>query len=155
MRWMAGAALAVALAAGSGGALAAGGAPSAGELLQQFGPGASAADGSVRVDAWIEGRGDRQRLVIVVEPEGRTRLVADPGITVTPEPQAGVEWQIALPARVVDDGRDYLDAPSHVTLPFAAEHQQPLQILVEYAWCVLDFQCFFGEEMLSVATRIE
>jgi hypothetical protein len=155
MRWMSGAALVVALGTGSGGALAAGGVPSAGQLLQQFAPGAPASDGSVRLDAWIEGRADGQRLVIVVEPEGETRLVADPGITVTPEPQAGVEWQIALPARVVDAARDYLDAPTHVTLPFAAEHEQPLRVLVEYAWCVLDFQCFFGEEMLSVATRID
>jgi hypothetical protein len=155
MRSLSSAVLAVALAAASGAAQAAGGVPSAGQLLQQFAPGAAASEGSVRVDAWIEGRADGQRLVIVVEPEGATRLVADPGITITPEPQAGVEWQVGLPARVVDASREYLDAPTHVTLPFAADHEQPLQVLVEYAWCVLDFQCFFGEELLSVATRME
>ena len=46
-------------------------------------------------------------------------------------------------------------APGVITvrLPFRADAPQPLEILVEYAYCVVDYQCFFGEELLTVAAR--
>jgi hypothetical protein len=40
-------------------------------------------------------------------------------------------------------------------LPFRAETAQPLEILVEDAYCVVDYQCFFGEELLTVAARYD
>jgi hypothetical protein len=53
---------------------------------------------------------------------------------------------------MVDPERDYFDPPAMVRLPFTAEDDQPVQLLVEYAYCFVDFQCFFGEEELTIAT---
>jgi hypothetical protein len=39
-----------------------------------------------------------------------------------------------------------------VRLPFSATDHEPVELLIEYAYCVVDYQCFFGEETLTVAT---
>ncbi|MEM7025082.1 MAG: hypothetical protein AAF637_21230 [Pseudomonadota bacterium] len=108
-------------------------------------------EGSVRLDAWVESNDNGSEVVVVVTPEGETKLVADPGITVTPASRAGVDWRSPLPYRLVDVERDYLDPPATARIPFNAQDDQPLQLLVEYAYCVVDYQCFFGEEELTVA----
>jgi hypothetical protein len=122
-------------------------------LLEQFGGGAPPAEGSVHLEAWIEPGTERDQVVVVVEPQGDFKLVADPGITVTPTAQPGVEWLVPLPHRHVEPGRQYLPPPATVRLPFRADGEAPLEILVEYAYCVVDYQCFFGEEVLRVAAR--
>ena len=129
------------------------GAASLDALLRQFAAGAGKPAGSVRLDAWVEAGDDgRKELVVVVEPEGETKLVADPGITVTPAARRGVDWQLPLPYRLVDAGRDYFDPPAMARLPFVSADDRPIRLLVEYAYCVVDYQCFFGEEELTVAT---
>jgi hypothetical protein len=127
-------------------------APSLEMLLQQFDARAPDPRGSVRLDGWVETSDAGKELVVLVIPEGETKLVADPGITVTPTARIGVEWQVPLPHRMVDTERDYFDPPAMVRLPFTSTDDQPLQLLVEYAWCFVDFQCFFGEQELTVAT---
>jgi hypothetical protein len=124
-----------------------------GTLLEQFNGAAAATDGSVHLDAWIEAGPDSDALVVVVEPRGKFKLVADPGITITPTPQPGVEWLVPLPHRHVDPEISYFTPPATVRLPFQADGAAPLEILVEYAYCVVDYQCFFGEEVLQVAAR--
>jgi hypothetical protein len=126
--------------------------PSLDTLLQQFDARAPEPPGSIRLDAWIETSDAGKEVVVMVVPEGDTKLVADPGITVTPTARPGVEWQAPLPRRMVDPERDYFDPPAMVRLPFTAEDDQPVQLLVEYAYCFVDFQCFFGEEELTIAT---
>jgi hypothetical protein len=121
-------------------------------LLQQFDARAPEQRGDVRLDAWVETGDAGKELVIVVMPEGETKLVADPGITVTPAARLGVEWQLPLPHRMVDTERDYFDPPAMLRLPFTSADDRPLELLVEYAYCFVDFQCFFGEEELTVAT---
>jgi hypothetical protein len=127
-------------------------APSLEMLLQQFDARAPEPRGSIRLDAWVETGDAGKELVIAVIPEGETKLVADPGITVTPAARLGVAWQVPLPYRMVDTERDYFEPPAMVRLPFTSTDDQPLQLLVEYAWCFVDFQCFFGEQELTVAT---
>jgi len=129
-------------------------APSLDTLLQQFDARAAEPPGSVRLDAWVETGDAGKEVVIMVVPEGETRLVADPGITVTPAARIGVEWQLPLPHRMVDTERDYFDPPATIRLPFTSADDQPLQLLVEYAYCFVDFQCFFGEAELTVATAV-
>jgi hypothetical protein len=131
---------------------AASAAPSLDQLLQRFEAGEPARPGSVRLEAWVEAGDAGREVVVTVVPEGAAKLVADPGITVTPAARQGVEWQLPLPYRLVDSGRDYLDPPAVVRLPFTSADDQPLQLLVEYAYCFVDFQCFFGEAELTVAT---
>lgn len=117
-------------------------------------PGRPPAD--VRLDAWVEGRADGARdVVIVIEPEGETKLIADPGITVSPVIQDGVDWRVPLPHRHVEAGRQYFEPSAAVRLPFEAPEGTPIDITVEYAYCLVDYQCFFGEEELTVANRID
>lgn len=149
---------ACALAAGAAWAGAAGAeqtAPELDRLLRQFDAGAPPTNGSVHLDAWIETGAERDEVVVVVEPRGEFKLVADPGITVTPSAQPGVEWLVPLPHRHVDPEIQYFTPPASIRLPFRAEGEAPLEILVEYAYCVVDYQCFFGEEILSVAARYD
>jgi hypothetical protein len=129
--------------------------PDLDRLIEQFYAGARQTNGSVHLDAWIEGGRERQALVVVVEPRGEFKLVADPGITVTPTEQPGVEWLVPLPHRHVDPEIQYFTPPASVRLPFRASHEQPLEVLVEYAYCVVEYQCFFGEEVLTVAARYD
>ena len=129
-------------------------APSLDALLQQFDARAVEPQGSVRLDAWVESGDAGKEVVVMLVPEGETRLVADPGITVTPAARLGVDWQPPLPHRLVDTGRDYFEPPAMIRLPFTSTDDQPLQLLVEYAYCFVDFQCFFGEAELTVATAV-
>jgi hypothetical protein len=126
--------------------------PSLGDLLQQFEPQTPEPAGSVRLDAWVENGDAGSEVVVAIMPEGETKLIADPGITVTPAQRQGVEWLLPLPLRHVDPTREYFDPPAMVRLPFVASDGQPLDLVVEYAYCVIDYQCFFGEEALTVAT---
>ena len=68
---------------------------------------------------------------------------------------SGVEWLAPLPYRYVDPEIEYFTPPATVRLPFRANGEPPLEILVEYAYCVVDYQCFFGEQLLTVATRYD
>jgi hypothetical protein len=120
-------------------------------LIEQFDAGARKTVGSVHLDAWIERDPEGSEVVVVLEPQGEFKLVADPGITVTPTAQPGVEWLVPLPYRYVDPEATYFTPPAAVRLPFRANGGQPLELLVEYAYCVVDYQCFFGEELLTVA----
>jgi hypothetical protein len=123
------------------------------QLLERFDGRPAATNGSVRLDAWIEPGPERDQVVVVVEPQGDFKLVADPGITVTPTAQPGVEWLVPLPHRLVDSESQYLAPPATVRLPFRAQGEAPLEILVEYAYCLVEYQCFFGEEVLRVAAQ--
>jgi hypothetical protein len=122
-------------------------------LLERLDGNAPPTDGSVHLDAWIEAGTERDQVVVVVEPRGKFKLVADPGITITPTAQPGVEWLVPLPHRHVDPTIQYFPPPATLRLPFRADGEAALEILVEYAYCVVDFQCFFGEEVLRVAAR--
>jgi hypothetical protein len=130
------------------------GSPSLETLLRQFDARADEPQGSVRLDAWVENGDAGSEVVVLVVPEGETKLVADPGITVTPAARRGIEWQVPLPYRLVDSGRDYFEPPAMIRLPFTSTDDEPLQLLVEYAYCFVDYQCFFGEAELNIATAL-
>lgn len=127
--------------------------PDLDRLIEQFNAGARQTKGSVHLDAWIERDPSGSEVVVVLEPRGEFKLVADPGITITPTEQPGVEWLVPVPYRHVDPKIAYFTPPAAVRLPFRAAAEQPLELLVEYAYCVVDYQCFFGEQLLTVAAR--
>lgn len=129
--------------------------PELDRLIEQFNADARPTAGSVQLDAWIERAPEGSEVVVVLEPQGEFKLVADPGITITPTAQPGVEWLVPLPYRHVDPEISYFTPPAAVRLPFRADVEQPLELLVEYAYCVVDYQCFFGEELLTVAARYD
>jgi hypothetical protein len=121
-------------------------------MIEQFNAGAPEHDG-VQIDGWVEQGPDGPAVVVAIAPRGGVKLVADPGITVTPTERPGIAWRGPLPRRKVEPGVDYLTPPATVRLPFTASDDQPVELRVEYAYCVVDFQCFLGEQTLSVATR--
>lgn len=124
------------------------------DLIKKFDSEAPVVEAEVKIDAWVEpgdGAGQPAEMVITILPEGDTKLNADPGITITPADQVGIAWQVALPHRHQDMSITYFDPPAMIRMPFTASDDQPAEILVEYAYCLVDYQCFFGEEMLSVA----
>jgi hypothetical protein len=121
------------------------------QLIEQFNAGAPEHDG-VQIDGWVEHGTDGSAIVVAVTPRGGVKLVADPGITVTPIERPGIQWRGPLPQRKVEPGVDYFTPPVTVRLPFTASDDRPVELRVEYAYCVVDFQCFLGEETLSVAT---
>jgi hypothetical protein len=133
------------------GQAAAGGAPSVEELIERFNAAAPVQDG-VTVEGWVEHGPAGAELVVRLAPRGEIKLIADPGITVTPRARPGIAWLTEVPYRQVDSEIAYFTPPATVRLPFQASGDAPVELLVEYAYCVVDFQCFFGEETLTVAT---
>lgn len=113
-------------------------------LLDGLGP-AGAPKGNVLVSARVElGAADETELVVRLEPRGAARLVAEPGVTVTPVARDGINW--AVPVLLHEEaGRGYFDPPVEVRLPFAAPGGGRVEALVDYAYCLKDFQCLFGE----------
>ena len=94
------------------------------QLIERFNATAPEVEDGVRLDAWVEqGAGGRQ-LVVLVEPKGETKLIADPGITVTPIEQVGVEWLVPLPHRHVDPAIEYFEPPAAIRLPFATDDER-------------------------------
>lgn len=129
------------------------GAQSLEELIQQFQSDAPKIEAEVQIDAWIESEANGNKaneIVITVLPEGKTKLNADPGITVTPADQPGITWKVALPHRYQDQSISYFKPPATIRMPFTGSIGQPVELLVEYAYCLVDYQCFFGEETLKV-----
>jgi hypothetical protein len=113
----------------------------------------SAPAGEVRLDAWIESEGGERSVVISIEPQGETKLIADPGITVAPVARPDITWLVPLPHRHIDTAREYFDPPAAIRLPFSGEDGLPIELGVEYAYCVIDYQCFFGEETVTAQLR--
>lgn len=127
--------------------------PSLDALIEQFQSEAPKVEAEVRIDAWVEratGSDQPDEIVITLLPEGKTKLNADPGITVTPSEPPGVDWAVPLPHRHQDFSIPYFEPPATIRMPFTAAENRPVDILVEYAFCLVDYQCFFGEESLTL-----
>ena len=127
--------------------------PPLADLLRELAP-APVAAGSVEVLGWIERNGARPELVITLVPHGAVKLVADPGVSATPVPRAGVDWHPAAAATSMEPGSDYFAVPPTLRLPFAAEDGRPVEAEVEYAYCVVDYQCLFGNAKVTAPTEM-
>ena len=149
--WVSAGSLGLALGAAQAETVGAGTPPPLDRLIESFNAGAPVQDGAT-VDGWVENGPGGTELVVRIEPRGAVKLIADPGITVTPTARPGIAWQTELPYRRVDPAIQYFTPPATLRLPFTAEDAGPVELLVEYAYCVVDFQCFFAEETLTVAT---
>ena len=121
-------------------------------LLGQIAP-AKAPEGTVDVVGWVERDGAKPELVVTLIPKGQVKLVADPGVVVTPVPRDGVEWAAAQPVSRVDASRSYFAEPPTIRLPFAGEDGKPVEASVKYAYCLVDYQCLFGEARVSAPTQ--
>lgn len=132
--------------------VAAGAAEPLGALLDKLAP-VRAPQGSVEVVGWIERTDARLELVVTLVPKGKVKLVADPGITVTPVRRPGIAWSADAPVSKVDPDRDYFPEPPILRVPFEGEDGKPVEATVEYAYCLVDVQCLFGEAKVRAATQ--
>ena len=121
-------------------------------MLAKLAP-AKTPEGSVDVVSWVERDGDSPELVVTLVPKGQVKLVADPGITVTPIAREGVAWSGSGPVSRVDADQGYFAEPPTMRVPFAHEDGRPVEAKVEYAYCLVDYQCLFGEATTSAPTR--
>lgn len=106
-------------------------------------------EGTVDVVSWVEEQGERAELVVTLVPKGQAKLVADPGVVVTPRLRAGVTWLAAEPVSRVDPDIGYFDEPPTLRIPFTTQDGQAVEASVEYAYCLVDYQCLFGETTVS------
>jgi hypothetical protein len=120
-------------------------------LLDKLAP-PVAPQGSVDVMGWVERNGGEAELVVTFVPKGAVKLVADPGVTVTPVPRDGIAWRVTAPVSRVDAGEDYFGEPPTLRVPFAGGDGKPVEAAVEYAYCLVDYQCLFGEARVSAPT---
>ena len=114
-------------------------------LLDNLAPPA-APEGRVDVTGWVESSTGGSELVVSLVPHGAAKLVGDPGITVTPlpSPTAG------QPVELVRPDEPYLKEPPQVRVPLAGHAGGPVEAQVDYAYCLADFQCLFGEAKVRV-----
>jgi hypothetical protein len=107
--------------------------------------------GAVHVVATIDRNGLTPALVVTLVADGAAKLVGDPGVTVTAIARPGVAWTTPE-ARHVED-RPYLADPPTLRLAFSAEDGEPVAAEVDYAYCLVDYQCLFGQQRVEAATR--
>ncbi len=115
-----------------------------GDLLRPATP-----QGEVRVRARIERTAEGGRLVVELVPEGDAKLVADPGLELAGLDSPGIRWRTPRAKRVIP-GEPYFDGGVTVVLPFTGEGPGPVRARLDYAWCLLAFQCLFGERELEL-----
>jgi hypothetical protein len=118
-------------------------------LLSSLGPAPAGPAGSIDVIASVDRSGGRSELVVSLVPMGNAKLVTDPGITVDPVPAANVRWRTGGPVKLTEDGAPYFAAPPTLRVPFDAESGK-VGAKVEYAYCIVDQKCLFGETSVSV-----
>ncbi|WP_222183988.1 hypothetical protein [Geminicoccus harenae] len=83
-------------------------------------------------------------IAVMLQPNGQAKLVADPGITVVPVDAGGLP--VAPQVELVDRSREYFDLPPVLEVaPGAAS-----SLRVEYAYCVVERQCLFGDATVPV-----
>jgi hypothetical protein len=118
-----------------------------GALLQGIAP-AKRPQGDVAVSGWVERGAGGTELVVRVEPRGAAKLVAEPGVVVTPLSREGVSWP-AQGAQSELVGRSYFEAPVELRLPVSIAGAGAIEADVEYAYCLADYQCLFGAARVS------
>ena len=128
----------------------------------------------MRIVGWIEQGAAHDELVLTLEPEGAAKLVADPGITVQLRDNPGIDWLGRWPVESTHPSRSYFETAPEIRVPFrvagkgsvsgatpAAVTERPVgaadpgvasevAVTVEYAWCLVDRQCLFGEATVSL-----
>jgi hypothetical protein len=142
-------ALAVAILGLLGGGPASAASPDLKELLDGLAPTAPAPEGKVAVTGWLETSPAGTELVVTLTPSGAARLVADPGITVTPLAGANAVPP-GEPVELVDASLGYITEPRVLRVPLPRHDGGMVEAEVDYAYCLVDTQCLFGEAVVRV-----
>lgn len=119
-------------------------------LLGSIAPAQEKPEGGVSVEGRLEATPGGGELVVTLAPHGDARLLGDPGVAVTPGQAGGVIWTAPLPALAQREDGDYFPVPPELRLPFEGRLEGPVEVLVEYSYCFVDYQCLFGEATVTV-----
>ena len=95
-------------------------------MLAKLAP-AKVPEGSVEVVSWVERNGNSPELVVTLVPKGQVKLVADPGVTVTPIARDGIAWIGRQPDQPRRRDQGYFAEPPTVRVPFAREDGRPVE----------------------------
>lgn len=143
MRWAAVGLLALAAVTGPAGA------QGLDALLRTLAP-APSPEGSVRVDGRVERDGAGAQLVVTLTPLGAARLVADPGIQLTPRPGPAGPWAATGPVGRVEPEAGYFPGPVELRVPVVPGAVGTARADLAYAWCLVDRICLLGEAEVAV-----
>lgn len=123
-----------------------------GDLFNQVAP-APAPEIGVDIVTWIERNQGQSYARLSIMPQNGARLVADPGITVTPIIETLGAWVNESEISHVIEGQSYFESPPILDLGLVIEDGRPLSANVHFAYCLVDDICLFGEETVSIATK--
>ena len=123
-------------------------------LLQQIAP-PKAPEGSVEVVSWVERNGDTPELVVTLVPKGPGQARGRPWGDRDPRRRAtGVAWTGAAPGEPRSSaGAGLFRRPADHSGPIRRRDGKPVEADVEYAYCLVDYQCLFGEAKVSAPTQ--
>lgn len=113
-------------------------------------PGAVAAGGSVRIDGRVERDGAGAELVVTLTPLGKARLVADPGVQLTPRAGPSGPWAATGPVERVEPLTGYFAGPVELRVPVVPGAVGTARADLAYAWCLVDRICLLGEAEVAV-----
>lgn len=122
-------------------------------LLRRLAPGpagTAAAAGSVRIDGRLERDGARVELVVTLTPEGEARLVADPGVQLTPRAGPAGPWAATGLVERVEPSTGYFAGPVELRVPVVPGAAGTALADLAYAWCLVDRVCLLGEAEVAV-----
>jgi hypothetical protein len=118
-------------------------------LLDGLAPTTAVPAGKVAVTGWLETSPAGTELVVTLTPSGAAKLVADPGITVTPL-AGGDAVAPGEPVELVDPDLGYMTEPPVLRVPLPRHDGGRVEAQVDYAYCLVDTQCLFGEAVVRV-----
>jgi hypothetical protein len=116
-------------------------------LLDGLAPTTAVPQGKVEVTGWLEASPAGAELVVTLTPSGAAKLVADPGITVTPLPGTSAAAP-GGPVELVDPDLGYMTEPPVLRVPLPRHDGGPVDARVDYAYCLVTSQCLFGEAVV-------
>lgn len=125
---------------------------SLGELFEKEQP-VRAPKKSVDVFGWIERSGTKSLARVSLTPKSGTRLVANPGVTITPVSESGSQWLSYEEVYFGLDGATYFDSAPVIDIGPVLENGEPVSADISFAYCVIESICLFGEERIEIATR--
>jgi hypothetical protein len=109
--------------------------------------------GAIDALGWVERSGSGYSLVVTLTPRGSARLVADPGVTVVAVQAAEVVWEEDR-QYLADPTRAYFEEAPVMRLHFTGA---PVSVAahVDFAWCLVDYQCLFGQALVTAEMPVE
>lgn len=124
-----------------------------GALFNQVNP-APVREPGVSIIGWIEREGANSLVRVSLTPQNGARLVADPGVTIRPIDERLGVWRETTEVAHQLAGVSYFNSPPTIDVGYVLEDGEPIHADVNYAYCLVDDICLFGEERIEILTQL-